>query len=781
MPSLKQRAEELRKQINYHNYRYYVEAQPEISDLEFDRLLRELEDLEKAHPELVTPDSPTQRPGGEPIEGFETVTHRAPMLSLDKSNSADDLREFDARVRKLLKKGEPVRYVVEPKIDGVAISLSYENGIFTLGATRGDGERGDNVTHNLKTVRNLPLRLQSDKPPKLLEARGEVYMTRADFVRFNKDLEAKGEKKAANPRNLTAGSLKQLDPKICAQRKLRLFAYSLGALEGIEVRSHLESLELLKRLGFPVNPHIQAFDDIEGVIAYIQGWADKRHDLDYETDGMVIKVDDFGQRERLGTHTKAPRWASAYKFETEQAVTRVAAIDLSVGKDGVLTPVAKLDPPVQLCQTTVSNATLHNARQIAQKDIRVGDQVVVIKANDIIPQVVSSLKEMRTGKEKVFHFPKACPVCGAPTMTDDVRYYCTGASCPAQLQARLETFGKRSRMDIEGLGEEICKQLVSSGLVKSLPDVYRLTAEQLLTLERMGKKSAQNLLDGVAASKARGLTRLLAALSIPMVGESMAELLTGEFRSIDELLAAPKERIAKIKGFGPTRAESVWDFFHSPDGEKLVKELKELGIKLTEDSKPSAAGAALAGKTFVVTGTLKKYSRDEIEDRIKSLGGKATGSVSSKTDYVIAGEAAGSKLDKAKELGIPVLTEDEFEKLVAGSTAAPAGWPEGVPAGVSLAGKTFVVTGTLTNYRRDEIEGIIKALGGKATGSVSSKTSYVVAGEEAGSKLDKAKELGVPVLSEAEFDKLIGKNGDALAAPKSKKAGKFEPQELFAE
>jgi DNA ligase (NAD+) len=781
LDKLEKRAEELRRQINYHNYKYYVESQPEISDLEFDRLLRELEDLEKAHPELVTPDSPTQRPGGQPIEGFETVTHRNPMLSLDKSNNADDLREFDGRVRKLLKKGEPVRYVVEPKIDGVAISLTYENGLFTLGATRGDGERGDNVTHNLKTVRNLPLRLHGDKPPKLLEARGEVYMTRSDFARFNKDLEAKGEKKAANPRNLTSGSLHQLDPKICAQRKLRLFAYSTGTVEGAQVRSHLESLELLRRLGFPVNPHIQAFDDIDGVIKYIAGWAEKRHDLDYETDGMVIKVDNFDQRERLGTHSKAPRWASAYKFETEQAITRIAVIDLSVGKDGVLTPVAKLDPPVQLCGTTVSNATLHNARQITQKDIRVRDQVVVIKANDIIPQVVSSLKDLRTGGEKVFHFPKTCPVCGSPTMTDDVRYYCTGASCPAQLQARLETFGKRTRMDIEGLGEEICKQLVSSGLVKSVADLYRLTVDQLAGLERMGKKSAQNLVNAIAGSKGRGLTRVLAALSIPMVGESMAELLTGAYRTLDELMAASREQLAKIKGFGPTRAESVHDFLHSTSGQKLFKELRELGLKLDEDAKAAPGATVLAGKTFVVTGTLAKYTRDAIEDAIKSFGGKATGSVSSKTDYVIAGEAAGSKLDKAKELGIKIISEDDFEKMVAGATAAAAPAIPGVPAGVSLADKTFVVTGTLKNYRRDEIEKLIKALGGKATGSVSSKTSYVVAGEEAGSKLDKAKELGVPVLTEEEFDKLIGKTGGGEPAPKAKAGAKFVPQELFAD
>jgi DNA ligase (NAD+) len=756
--SVAQRAEELRRVLNHHNYKYYVEAKPEISDLEFDRLLRELEKIEADHPDLVTPDSPTQRPGGQPIDGFTTVTHRHPMLSIDKSNSADDLRDFDNRVRKLLKKGEPVRYVVELKIDGVAISLSYEDGLFTLGATRGDGEHGDDVTHNLKTVRNLPLRLMGDKPPKLFEARGEVYMSRADFVRNNEERVARGEEKAANPRNFTAGSLKQLDPKMTAQRRLRLFSYSVGAHDGVEVRTHLEALDLLKRYGFPVNPHITAFDDIDGVIEYVKSWTEKRHELDYDTDGMVIKVNDFDQQKRLGVTSKAPRWATAFKFETEQAVTRIKSIELSVGKDGVLTPVATFDPPVELCQTTVSNASLHNAAQMREKDVRLGDQVIVIKANEIIPYVVGVVKDVRTGKEKEFHFPKTCPVCGAPTMTDDTRYYCTGAACPAQLQARLESFGKRTRMDIEGLGEEIVRQLVQSGLVKSIPDVYRLTAAQLLTLERMGKKSAQNLLDGIAASKSRGLTRLLAALSIPMVGESMAELLTAEYRSMDDLLAASKEKIAKIKGFGSRRAESVYDFFHCPAGEKLVTELRELGVKLTEEVKAApAGGAVLAGKTFVVTGSLTKYGRDDVEALIKSLGGKPTGSVSSKTDFVLAGEDAGSKLAKAKELGVKVIDEAEFEKMIAGASVPAAAAVPGVPAGVSLAGKTFVVTGSMQKYDRVGIEGLIKALGGKVTDSVSSKTDYLVAGDKAGSKLAKAKELGVAVLSETDFEALIGK------------------------
>jgi DNA ligase (NAD+) len=682
------RAEELRRLLHHHNYLYYVEAKPEISDLEFDRLLRELEDLEKVHPDLITPDSPTQRPGGQPIEGFKTVTHRHPMLSIDKCNSPDDLRDFDNRVHKLLPKGEPVRYVVELKIDGVAISLTYEDGVFAQGATRGDGERGDDVTHNLKTVRSLPLRLQTDtfregeapaepgakarpeprppaKPPRLFEARGEVYMSRADFVRTNQERKNRGEAAAVNPRNFTAGSLKLLDPKECARRRLRLFSYSVGAHEGVLVRTHSEALDLLRKYGFPVEPHIKAFDDIEKVIEYVQSWAEERHKLDYDTDGMVIKVDSFDQQQRLGATSKAPRWATAYKFETEQAITRVRDIVLSVGKDGVLTPTASFDPPVELCQTTVSNATLHNAAQVREKDVRVGDQVVVIKANEIIPYVVSVVKEVRTGKEKPFVFPDKCPACGAPTMTDDTRYYCTGANCPAQLIARLESFGKRTRMDIEGLGEEIVKQLVQSGLVKSLADLYRLTADRLVSLDRMGKKSAQNLLDGIAASKSRGLTRLLAALSIPMVGESMAELLTQEFPSIDDLMAASKERIAKIKGFGPTRAESVYDFLHSADGEKLISELRELGLKLTEDVKAvPKGGALLAGKTFVVTGTLQKYGRDAVEALIKQHGGKATGSVSRKTDFVLAGESAGSKLDKAKELGVAVIGEAEFEKMI---------------------------------------------------------------------------------------------------------------------
>jgi DNA ligase (NAD+) len=664
MPAdVKKRAEELRSQLNYHNYLYYVEAKPKISDREFDMLLKELEDIERDHPELVTADSPTLRVGGQPIDSFRTVVHRLPMLSIDKAFNEGELREFDARVHRLLGKGEPVQYVVELKIDGVAVSITYENGLIAIGATRGDGERGDDITHNLKTVGGVPLRLRGNHPPRLLEARGEVYMARGDFVKLNQDNKAKGLETYANPRNLTAGSLKQLDSRLCAKRKLRLFSYSVGALEGTTVKTHLDALDLLRQCGFPVNSHIQAFDSMDQVIAYIHTWDEKRLDLDYDTDGMVIKVNDFDQQKRLGKTSKAPRWAIAYKFEAEQAITRLLRIEVTPGKDGVLTPVAHLEPVV-LAQTTVSRASLHNAAQIEQKDIRIGDNVVLIKAGEIIPYVVRSVPEARTGAEKPYKFPSKCPSCGAPVQHDEVRYYCTNtAACPAQLQIRLENYAKRGRMDIEGLGEEIAKQLVDSGLVKTVADLYRLTEENLLTLERMGKKSAQNLLQGIEASKTRGLTRLLAGLSIYMIGDSMAELLTQEFSSIDDLLAASKEQLARIKGFGPTRAESIYNFFHSPAGEKLVEELRGHGVKMTEEvQKPK--GSSLAGKTLVVTGTLAKYKRNEIEALIKQHGGKATGSVSKKTDYVVAGADAGSKLDKAKELGVPVLSEEGFEKLI---------------------------------------------------------------------------------------------------------------------
>jgi DNA ligase (NAD+) len=665
------RAAELRDQINLHNHKYYVEAAPEISDKEFDLLLKELEQIEKAHPDLITPDSPTQRVGGQPIEGFRTVTHRVPMLSIDNTYSADELREFDKSVRKTLGGTKPT-YVVELKIDGVAMSITYENGLMSVGATRGDGDRGDDVTHNLRTIKEIPLRLKTPTPPPLFEVRGEVYMNRAELVRINRERVAEGEKPYENPRNLTAGTLKMLDPRVCRHRKLSFFGYGAGAVEGLKITSHLELLDTLKRFGFRVNPHIQACADIEEVIACCDSWAEKRHDLPYETDGMVIKVNDFAQRERLGYTSKFPRWARAYKFAAEQAITKVGNVEFSVGKFGELTPVALFDPPVRLAGTTVSRASMHNASMVEKLDVHYGDMVVVEKAGEIIPQVVNVVKESRTGTEKKIVFPKKCPVCGAPVEREEsassFNYVCSDVGrCPAQLAKRIISFARRERMDIEGLGEEMAKQLVDSGLVKSVTDLYRLSEKQLLALERMGRKSAQNLLQGIEASKTRGLARLLAGLSIYMVGESMAELLAGEFSSLDDLLAASEEQLAEVKGFGPKRAASVYAFFHSADGEKLVAEFRELGLKLTQDKKAAPkglSGDALAGKTVVVTGTLTRYSRDAIESLVKQLGGKTAGSVSKKTDLLVAGEKAGSKLDKAKELGVKVIDEDEFDKMI---------------------------------------------------------------------------------------------------------------------
>jgi DNA ligase (NAD+) len=664
MKSPAARVADLRRQIDRHNYLYYVEAKPEISDREFDRLLEELQALESQHPDLVTPDSPTQRVGGQPVDGFRTVTHREPMLSIDNTYNPNELREFDARVRKLLG-GEPVTYVVELKIDGVAMSLTYEGGVFTVGATRGDGVRGDDVTHNLRTIREIPLRLHTDHPPPLFEARGEVYMTRADLVRVNRQRQEAGEEPYANPRNLAAGSLKMLDPRQSAERRLRFFAYALGAAEGVDVGTHAETLDLLRRYGFPVNPHIRTCSTIDEVIDYCQSWADKRNDLPYETDGMVVKVNDFDQRRRLGVRSKSPRWVVAYKFAAEQALTRLKAIELQVGKTGKLTPVARLEP-VRLAGTTVSNASLHNAAEIARKDIRVGDTVVVEKAGEIIPYVVRSEAAARTGGEKVFRFPATCPECGGTVEPDEnnISYYCINPACPAQLKERLRNYAQRHAMDIEGLGEAIIDQVVDAHLVRSIPDLYRLTPEPLLELERMGKKSVQNLLDGIEASKGRGLARLLTGLGIRHVGDHVADLLAQEFGDVDALLAAPEERFARVNGIGPRRAASIHTFFQSVDGRKTIQELRDLGLKLTEDRRAAKSSSGIAGKTVVVTGTLKKYGRDEIEALIKELGGKPAGSVSKKTDYVVAGEKAGSKLDKARQLGIPVLTEEEFESLI---------------------------------------------------------------------------------------------------------------------
>ncbi len=665
------RAAELRELIEHHNYLYYVEAKPEISDREFDKLLDELTKIEGAHPELITADSPTQRVGGQLIGGFKTVTHRQPMLSIDNTYSPAELKEFDERIRKGLR-GEGVNYVVELKIDGVAISLTYEQGSFAMGATRGDGAHGDNVTHNLRVIPSVPLRIKTPRSrssavPDVFEARGEVYMNRADLAELNRKRKAKELEAFANPRNSTAGALKMLDPRESAERKLRLFTYSIAGTDELKVETHNEALELLRSYGFPVNPHIESFNSIEGVIDYCQSWAEKRHDLPYDTDGMVIKVDDFGQRRRLGSTNKFPRWAVAYKFAAEQALTKVLSIEINVGRTGALTPVAHLEP-VQLAGTTVKRASLHNADYIESKDIRIGDSVVVEKAGEIIPYVVRSEPAARTGKERVFQFPAKCPVCGTPVERDEGGVYirCTGIDCVAKIKEQLRFYSHRNAMDIEGLGEAIIEQLVDGGLVRSIPDLYDVTLESLLELERMGKKSAQNLLHGIEESKGRGLTRVLTGLGIRHVGDHVAELLADEFGTMDEIMSASTERLTQVNGIGSVVAESIFSFFQNAAGRKMVAKLREHGVKLTEERKQRPKGGDLSGKTFVVTGTLAHRSRDEIESLIKDLGGKVAGSVSKKTGFVVVGENPGSKAEKARQLGVPILSEDEFERMIRG-------------------------------------------------------------------------------------------------------------------
>jgi DNA ligase (NAD+) len=677
MPKPAARAAELRKLIDHHNHRYYVAAAPEITDREFDRLLEELTKLEAEHPELVTPDSPTQRVGGRPVDELNSVRHRQPMYSIENSYNPDMLREWDRSVRKALGK-EPVTYVVELKIDGVAMSLSYENGVLTRGVTRGDGEVGDDVTHNVRTVGGVPLRLTADKPPALYEVRGEVYLTRAELVRINRERVADGEKPYENCRNLTAGSIRMLDPREVARRKLRFFAYALGALEGFSVRSHLASLEAMRLFGFPVNPETKSFDSIDGVIAHCAEWNTKRHDLGYDTDGMVVKVDDFGQRERLGYTSKFPRWARAYKFEAEQAMTKLARVEVQVGRTGKLTPVAHFDPPVRLAGTTVSKASLHNADEMERKDVRVGDTVVVEKAGEIIPQVVWVEAAARTGAEKPFAWPAACPVCGSPTRREEGSpfYFCTAprGACGGRLKRQLLQFARRAAMDIEGLGEAVVDELLAADLVETLPDLYRLTKEDLLKArppkdaKKASGKWADNLLEGIAASKTRGLARVLAGISVPHVADSMADILAQDFLTIDALREATEERLLEAEGVGPERAKGIREFFQADATRNMIEDFRELGLTLTEEKRaasPAAAGGLpLQGKTVVVTGTLSRYGREEIEDVIRKAGGKPSGSVSKKTDYLLAGEKAGSKLDKAKELGVAVLTEAEFDALI---------------------------------------------------------------------------------------------------------------------
>jgi len=673
------RAAELRKELDHHNYLYYVEAAPVISDREFDKLLQELVELEKKHPELATPDSPTQRVGGAPIPGFKQITHKHPMLSIDNSYDEADLKKFDADVRKVVGSKATVEYMVELKIDGISMSLTYENGKLAFAATRGSGTVGDDVTHIVKTIAAIPLSLKTDKPPKVFEVRGEVFMNKSELTRLNKEIEENNKKPGAkkqdpykNTRNLTAGTFRLLDPKECAKRKMTFCAYGVGATDGAVIKSQTDLLTTVKKFGFPVNPHEKLCKNIDEVLAYCNEWRMKRKELPYDTDGMVIKVNDFSQREEIGYTAKVPKWCKAFKFEAEQGITKLGAVEFHIGKFGELTPVATFDPPVELAGTTVTHASMHNASWVAEKDVRIGDTVVVEKKGEIIPQVVDVIKSDRKGTEKIITWPEFCPECGGPVIKEEsansYNFICGNSeSCSGGMWKRLEGYARKTRMEIDGLGREVAIQLVEAGLVQSVADLYRLTKEQLLTLDKFGDKKAQKLLDGIAASKNRGLARLLAALAIYSVGEEMAEALADTFPDIDLIMNAKPEEIAKTKGFGPERAKYVRAYFDSETGKKLVAELKAAGVKTTQDKKAAPAGGQpLAGMTIVVTGTLTHYDRVGIEKTIKHYGGKPSGSVSKKTDFLLLGELPkpSSKLEDAKNLGIKIVNEDEFRKMI---------------------------------------------------------------------------------------------------------------------
>jgi DNA ligase (NAD+) len=667
--SVRNEIEKLRREIDRHNRLYFVEAKPEISDREFDRLLARLSELERAHPEYDRPESPTHRVGGEPIDSFVTVEHRRPMLSIDNVYDEDGLREFDKRVHRLLG-DEPFEYALEYKVDGVAVALIYEEGLLKRAVTRGDGRRGDDITHNARTVRGLPLGLTGDGAiPKVLEIRGEAYITNADFARIKAEQQSRGEEVYANPRNLAAGSLKMLDPKLCARRRLRFLAHGLGYAEGLEAGSHTEYLTLLARLGVAVTPRVSKAADIEAAIERADEMAEAMHELEFEVDGIVLKINGFEQRERLGVTSKSPRWVIAYKWEKYEAATTVDDVQFQVGRTGKVTPVAHL-APVQIAGTTVSRASLHNRDEIERLGVKIGDRVIVEKAGKVIPHVLRVEEEVRTGAEKPIRFPKKCPECQTELVREEaeVDFRCPNPNCPARLRESLRYFAGRGAMDIEGLGIKRVEQLLDGGLVKGLADVYRLRGqrEELLGLERSGEKSVDKLLAGIEASKSRPLWRLLTGLNIRHVGTRVAQVLEAEFGTLDAIVAATEEELAETNEIGPVIASSVRAFFDASTNRELVGEFRALGLNFgTPGERKDAAGTGpLAGKTVVVTGTLPSLSRQEAEELIRRSGGKAAGSVSKKTDYLLAGEKAGSKLEKANELGIKVLDEAAFLKLV---------------------------------------------------------------------------------------------------------------------
>lgn len=662
---VEKRIKELRKIISYHGYKYYVEDDPEISDFEYDALYRELENLEEQRPELITADSPTQRIGGKILEGFEKVVHAVQMQSLADVFNEEELLAFDTRVREAL--GDEFEYVVEKKIDGLSVSLEYENGKFVRGSTRGDGLVGENVTQNLKTVNSIPLSLRENVAS--IEVRGEVFMSKSDFMKINEEQEALEQQPFANPRNAAAGSLRQLDSKITAGRKLDIFVFNIQRIDGKTLKTHSETLEYMKSLGFKVSPGYKICKNIREVIDQIRRIGEERGELSFEIDGAVVKVNSLAHREILGSTTKTPRWAAAYKYPAEKKQTVIKEIWPNVGRTGVLTPNAVLDP-VRLAGTTVSRATLHNMDYIKEKDIRIGDTVWVQKAGDIIPEVIEVVMEKRTGSETEYVMPEKCPVCGSPVVREEgvAAYKCTGTGieCPAQLFRGIVHFVSRDAMNIDGLGPAIIEALMEKGFVKGIADLYylHLKKEELVKMERMGKKSSENLLKSIEKSKENNMDRLLFGFGIKHIGLRAAQLLSENFESIEDIRRAAVEDIAKIPEFGEKMAQSVVAFFQQEQTVDTIHKIGEAGVNLKSFGKKQIKDNRFADLTFVLTGTLPTYSRDEASEIIEGFGGKTSGSVSKKTDYVLAGEEAGSKLEKAQQLGVKIISEEEFNKMI---------------------------------------------------------------------------------------------------------------------
>ena len=658
----KEMVEQLRQEINEHNYHYHVLDEPQITDAEFDALLHKLEGLEQQYPELVTPDSPTQRVGGMPQSGFAQITHRVPMLSLSNALNIEDLRDFVRRAIRLVPEAE-IEFVVELKVDGLAVSLQYENGQFVRGATRGNGEVGEDITHNLRTVQSIPLKLRK---PLTLEVRGEVYMPRSSFIKLNEERQSKEQPLFANPRNAAAGSLRQLDPKVASSRNLDIVTYGLGYSPDVNPPSHYAALETLKELGLRINPHLAVLRELEDVVSYCENWREKRYELPFDIDGLVIKINDLALQQELGTTAKSPRWAIAYKFPAEQAVTKVMAITVQVGRIGTLTPIAELEP-VTLAGTVVKRASLHNEDILREKDVRVGDHVVVQKAGDIIPEVVEVVKSKRTGTEESFKMPTHCPACGsdASRLSGEVALRCFNPACPAQVLERIAHFASRSAMDIEGMGPAVVSQLLDAGLIADVADIYLLPEkkETLLSLERKGEKSVENLLAAIDKSKAQPLWRLIYGLGIRFVGDRTARILASHFSSIDKLMDASGEQLEAVPEVGPKIAGSILEFFALESTRELVEKLRQSGLRLEQEAYEVVD--ILSGKTFVLTGTLPTLSRDEAAALIEDAGGRVTSSVSKNTDFVVAGEKAGSKLEKAEKLGVQILDEDGLKSLLA--------------------------------------------------------------------------------------------------------------------